>query len=169
MKDTPYVDSKGMEYKYGEFFPTEFSPLAYNETLAIEYFPKTKQQVIKEGYLWRDKNPGEYKITIEASNLPDDIKNVTADVLKEVMRCDSCKNAFKLIDAELSFYKRFSIPLPRMCFNCRHMERRKKMNPLKLWHRHCMKSGCANEFETSYSPDRPEIVYCEQCYQQEVI
>ncbi|MBI5220713.1 MAG: hypothetical protein HY978_02675 [Candidatus Liptonbacteria bacterium] len=27
---------------------------------------------------------------------------------------------------------------------------------------------CLNEFETSYAPDRPEIVYCEQCYQAEV-
>ncbi len=31
-----------------------------------------------------------------------------------------------------------------------------------------MKEGCQNEFETSYAPDRPEIVYCERCYQQEV-
>lgn len=31
-----------------------------------------------------------------------------------------------------------------------------------------MKKGCQNEFETSYSPDRPEIIYCEKCYQQEI-
>ena len=31
-----------------------------------------------------------------------------------------------------------------------------------------MKPGCKNEFETSYAPDRPEIVYCEQCYNEEV-
>lgn len=28
---------------------------------------------------------------------------------------------------------------------------------------------CPNEFETSYAPERPEIVYCEDCYQNEVI
>jgi hypothetical protein len=28
---------------------------------------------------------------------------------------------------------------------------------------------CPNEFETSYAPDRPEIVYCEQCYNAEVV
>jgi hypothetical protein len=28
---------------------------------------------------------------------------------------------------------------------------------------------CPNEFETSYSPDRPEIVYCESCYNTEVV
>ena len=28
---------------------------------------------------------------------------------------------------------------------------------------------CPNEFETSYAPDRAEIVYCESCYQVEVV
>ena len=28
--------------------------------------------------------------------------------------------------------------------------------------------GCENEFETSYSPEKSVIVYCERCYQQEV-
>jgi hypothetical protein len=169
MVDMPYLDSKKLVYKYGEFFPIEFSPLAYNETMAIEYFPKTKEQALKEGYLWRDKNSGEYKITIDAKDLPDDIKDVKDDILKEVIKCQSCKNAFRFIDAELKFYKRFSVPLPRMCFNCRHLERRRRANPLKLWHRKCMKPGCANEFETSYASDRPEIVYCESCYNSEVV
>jgi hypothetical protein len=48
------------------------------------------------------------------------------------------------------------------------MVRIKRVNPPKLWHRKCMKEGCQNEFETSYAPERPEIVYCEKCYQQEV-
>ncbi|MFA6257630.1 MAG: hypothetical protein WC671_01315 [Candidatus Paceibacterota bacterium] len=52
-----------------------------------------------------------------------------------------------------------------------------KRNPRQLWHRSCMcelknhthgTEKCAVEFETSYSPDRPEIVYCETCYQQEI-
>jgi len=168
MIETPYVDKRGLTYKYGEFFPVEFSPLAYNETTAIEYFPKTKEQAVKEGYIWRDKNAGEYKITLKANDLPDDIKDVSEDILKEVAQCSHCKNAFKFIEAELKFYKKFSIPLPRMCFWCRHTERRKRINQLKLWHRKCMKSGCSNEFETSYAPDRPEIIYCESCYNNEV-
>ena len=27
---------------------------------------------------------------------------------------------------------------------------------------------CPNEFLTTYAPDRPEIVYCEECYKREV-
>jgi hypothetical protein len=60
---------------------------------------------------------------------------------------------------------------------------------LKLWHRKCQCNGekssngvyqntiqhfhgtelCLNEFETTYAPDRPEIVYCEQCYLKEAV
>jgi hypothetical protein len=136
--------------------------------MAIEYFPKTKEQAIKEGYLWRDKTPGEYKITMMAEDLPDDIKNVEDNILKEIIQCDFCKNAYRIIEPELRFYQKFSIPLPHLCPSCRHIERRKKKNPIKLWHRKCMKPGCANEFETSYSPNRPEIIYCETCYNAEV-
>ncbi|MCX6722307.1 MAG: hypothetical protein NTY04_03935 [Candidatus Staskawiczbacteria bacterium] len=176
MADMPYVDSRDLKYSYGEFFPIDFSPMAYNETMAMEYFPKTKEQVLTEGYFWRDKIQGEHKITLDAKELPDDIKDVSEDILKEVIRCESCKGAFKLIEAEVNFYRKFLIPLPRMCFWCRHMDRRKKANPLKLWHRQCMcdkqghshKGRCEIEFETSYAPDRPEIVYCEECYQKEV-
>jgi hypothetical protein len=60
------------------------------------------------------------------------------------------------------------IPIPRRCFYCRHDSRINRRNPYKLWHRKCMKEGCDNEFETSYDPERPEIVYCEKCYQAEV-
>ena len=31
-----------------------------------------------------------------------------------------------------------------------------------------MNKGCDNEFETSYAPERPEIIYCESCYNKEV-
>jgi hypothetical protein len=28
---------------------------------------------------------------------------------------------------------------------------------------------CPNKFETSYSPEREETVYCEECYQAELV
>jgi hypothetical protein len=28
---------------------------------------------------------------------------------------------------------------------------------------------CPNEFETSYAPERQEIVYCENCYNAEIV
>ncbi len=175
MSDMPYIDQKGRIYTYGEFFPSELSPFAYNETIAQEYFPLTKEQALAQGYRWKDLDTKNYKPTIFLNNLPDHIKNVPDSITNEVIQCahisctHQCTTAFKIIPQELEFYRRMNLPLPRLCPNCRHYERLAQRNPMKLWHRKCMKEGCKNEFETSYSPDRKEIVYCESCYQAEVV
>lgn len=175
MNDMPYVDSKGGVYKYGEFFPSELSPFNYNETIAQEYFPLTKAEALKQGYKWKDKEERNYKIDVKTKDIPDTIKEIADDIVGKVIECEhrgecneQCTEAFKIIESELSFYRRMNLPLPHLCPNCRHYARLKQRNPLKLWHRKCMKPGCENEFETSYAPERKEIVYCEKCYQQEV-
>ena len=175
MNDMPYIDAKGRIYKYGEFFPPELSPFCYNETIAQEYFPLTKEEALKQGYKWKDKEERNYQIDIKNEDIPNDIKEVDDSIINKVIECEhkgtcneQCTEAFKIIPDELSFYQRMNLPIPHLCPNCRHYNRLKQRNPLKLWHRHCMKENCTNEFETSYSPDRPEIVYCERCYNQEV-
>ena len=92
------------------------------------------------------------------------------DVSKEVFVCMNCRKNYRIISDELSFYKRMVLPLPRTCPECRHVKRFRSRGPNKLWHRKCMntKIACPNEFETSYAPERAEIIYCEDCYQKEV-
>ncbi|MCX6721281.1 MAG: hypothetical protein NT026_01620 [Candidatus Staskawiczbacteria bacterium] len=184
MNAQPYIDKRGRIYKYGEFFAPELSPFAYNETIAQEYFPLSKEEAEKQGYSWKDSDKRAYNVTKTAEQLPDNIKNVDDSIFAETIQClhnqkcnEQCTQAFKIIPQELQFYKKMNLPLPRLCPNCRHYQRLVQRNPLKLWHRQCMcdknhahhTGKCTNEFETPYAPDRPEIVYCEQCYQQEVI
>ena len=175
MDDMPYVDKKDGVYKYGEFFPAEFAPYSYSETLAQEYFPLTKEQAIAQGYTWREEEKRSYSITINTDAIPDSINDVTDDITNAVIECahkgecsHQCNGAFRIIADELKFYRAMKLPLPRLCPHCRHYERIKSRNSFQLYHRKCMKSGCTNEFETPYSPDRPEIIYCESCYNQEV-
>ncbi|MFA4815211.1 MAG: zinc-ribbon domain containing protein, partial [Candidatus Gracilibacteria bacterium] len=76
--------------------------------------------------------------------------------------CEACGKVFKYIQKELEFYRRMSLSEPTKCHDCRHKARMTQHNPRKLWKRNCMK--CQKEIETSYSPERSEIVYCEKCY-----
>jgi len=181
MDDMPYVDNKGKIYKYGEFNPIELSPFGYNETIAQEYFPLTKEEALAKGYKWKDKEERNYKIDIKPDDLPDNIYDVNEDILNKIIGCShyinnehpsncgaSCTDAFRITSEELQFYKHMNLPLPHLCPNCRHYGRLLKRNPVKLWHRKCMKEGCNNEFETPYAPNRLEIIYCEKCYQNEV-
>ncbi len=168
MNEMPFLDSLGRIYKYGEFFPAEFSPLAYNESLAQDYVPLTKEEAKAKGFLWRETNPREFQTTMQSIDLPDSINDVSDEITKEVIACADCNKAYRIINIELQFYKRIGLPLPRKCHNCRFSDRFKFINKPKLYTRSCMKEGCNNEFETSYAPDQLEIIYCEKCYQQEV-
>ncbi len=191
MNEMPYVDKIGIIYKYGEFFPIDLSPSPYNEVLAQEYFPLDKEGALKRGYFWREDEKRPYKITKQSNELPDRIGEVTNDILNEVIGCahggkcqDRCTEAYRLIRQELDFYRRFGLPLPRLCFNCRHVTRLEQRNTPQLYHRQCMcgtqtayqntikhdhEGRCPNKFETTYAPERPEIVYCERCYLAEVV
>jgi hypothetical protein len=175
INEMPYIDKKGRVYKYGEFFPPELSFFSYNETLAFSDFPLTKEEALSEGYMWKDPEEKDYKITLQSELIPNHIKDITDDILNEAIGCmhkgecpDGCTVAFRVTKQELDFYRFHNIPIPRLCHNCRHAKRVKGKNSIKLYHRKCMKLGCTNEFETSYAPDRPEIVYCESCYNNEV-
>ena len=195
MNEMPNKDSKGRIYNYGEFFPAELSPYDYNETLANFYFPLEKSEAQTEGYFWKDPEEKGYSITVDSRDLPNNIINVDDSILNEVIGCghkgicnDQCTTGFKITAGELQLYRKLNLPLPRLCHNCRYYERLKLENPRKLWKRKCQCGGeksknrlykntgvhihgkehCMTEFETAYSPENTEIVYCEKCYQQEI-
>ncbi len=155
--------------EYGEFFPSSLSPFGYNETQGQVYMPLSKEDALNKGFNWQDEIPvTKNKETITPEKIPDSINEVGNDLIKEVLKCISCNRNYNIINQELDLHRRLNIPIPRKCPNCRYLERMDLRPERKLWHRKCMKEGCTNEFETSYAPERPEIVYCEKCYQAEV-
>ena len=179
------VDHMKKTKEYGEFFPFQLSPFGYNETQGNIYMPLTKDEAVAMGLKWEDIIPGTFgKETKTSENIPDDIKSVEDSVVKEIFACVRCKKNYNIVQPELNLLRLFSAPIPRLCPNCRYLDKIKLRPPRKLWRRQCMcdysvypnstthahhsTGRCSNEFETSYSPDRKELVYCEQCYQAEV-
>lgn len=143
--------------EYGEFFPITMSPFAYNESAAQEFVELTPDQVHTAGWRWK-------------TDLPQ-IKGKAG-----LLQCTKCGSNFKIQKAEESFYQKMHLPHPLLCINCRYRVRLRRLNPKQLWHRRCMctqtdhtHSGqCPTQFQTTYSPNRLEVVYCETCYQKEV-
>ena len=156
--------------EYGQFFAKNLSCFGYNETPALEQFSLSKEDALTNGFGWEDTERGTYnKETKNIDKMPESFTEIDFDVTKEIFICESCSKNYKIIQNEFLFYKKLNIPLPRFCPDCRHYRRMKSRGPNKLWHRNCMHEGCTNEFETPYAPERPEIVYCKKCYQNEVI
>jgi hypothetical protein len=236
MNAMPYIAQRAnskeqMAYGFGEFFPPEFSPHAYNETAALEWFPLTKEEALKKGFRWKDDAKKDYTPTKAAADLPKTIAETEDSIMNEVIECEhakprtdadktrtvadkgcnhKCTTAFRIVPAELQLYRKLDVPIPTLCPNCRHYARLELRNPAQLWKRRCMCAGaqinadttqmnadekyprisaphqrqsaayvntrghfhgdspCPNEFETSFAPERPEIVYCESCYNSEI-
>ncbi len=166
MNDIPYVDNKGRVYKYGEFFPSEFSPFGYNETTAPEIFPLKKEKALDQGFTWSDYVSD---IHYEFSNyiIPDDIKDVEDDILEKILKCEDTGKAYKIIPMELSFYRQAGLALPRRAPNTRYTDRLSQLLPRKLYISKC--DFCKKEINSPYQASRQEVVYCESCYQQEVL
>ncbi len=199
MNEIPYVDKLGRQYGYGEFFPAELSPHEYNVTSAQEYFPLSKDNALAQGYSWHNQSEQVTEVSIRSQELPDVVEETQAAFVGKVIECahkqtciEQCTGVFTIIPQEMAFLMEQSLPLPRLCPNCRHYSRIQWRNPLKLWDRSCQCSGahssngvyanvttshpdhgsnqpCPNSFRTTYDPRKPEIVYCESCYQAEVV
>jgi hypothetical protein len=165
MKINPYVDKLGRKYYYGEFFPSEFSKFAYNKSNAMRFFPKTKEQAIKEGFAWSDREDTVYSVSKPATSLPEKIIETGEDILKEVIGCENCGNGYRIVQGEYDLLRKMNLPVPHECPKCRENRRFSRMNKLGMYHRTCDK--CNINIYTPYAPDRPEIVYCVKCYQGE--
>lgn len=150
--------------EWGEFFPIHFSPFAYNDSAAMEHFPLSAGETKKRGWKWRhDEEDQKPKTPYE---IPDHIKDVPENIHEQILICEVSGKPYKLIKQEVDFYRRMNLSIPRHSPDQRHLDRLAMRTPRRLFSRTC--SNCRKEIQTSYSPDRPEIVYCEECYTQEV-
>lgn len=167
MHDMPYVDERGVEYRYGEFFPAMLSPFGYNQSIGQEYDPVSdKEDAFSRGLKWEDVEEPEHKPTITSADIADDIADVDESILKEIVSCveanqNHSNKVFKILRDELIFYQKMNIPIPRKSPNARHYDRMKQRTPFKLWTR-TTEDGV--EVQTPYAPDRPEKIYSEEGY-----
>ena len=154
--------------EWGEFFPMNLSLFGYNESLAQEFFPLRREETLRLGAYW-----SEYEIPVpevrdcfNASQLPDGVHEVGEELLGCAIYCAATGKPFRLTSQELKFYREQGLPLPRFHPEERHRRRLRRQNPRALWPRRC--ASCTEELLSSYAPERPERIFCEQCYLQNV-
>lgn len=143
------IDHMTKTDEWGQFFPPELSVYAYNETAAQDFFPLEKEQAISLGWRWKDK-----------------LDSAEKQQTTQAQKCATCQKPYRIIPQEQKFYDLMNLPAPDACPQCRHKERFSRKPPLSLFAQSCTK--CSAAIKTPYSSDRPETVYCEKCYLEEV-
>ena len=155
--------------EWGEFFPETISPFGYNETVAQNFFPLTHEQVQEKGWHWREvpNNLKDVKRVIAADLLPDSIDDIPDDVLNWAIECMESSRQFKLTTTELEFYREHRLPIPRFHPDIRHKHRSMVRNHQHIWMRKC--TQCEKEVPSTVHPNRPEKIYCDTCYQEQIL
>ncbi|MFA4930875.1 MAG: hypothetical protein WC570_03370 [Patescibacteria group bacterium] len=89
----------------------------------------------------------------------------------EQKKCQQCANDFTVTDGDLDFYqkigptfdgKKFSIPSPTLCVDCRSQRRLAWRNERVLYNREC--DLCKKQMVSLYHQDSPYTVYCQECF-----
>jgi len=157
--------------EYGEFFPLKFSPHAYNDSFAQIVFPLSQQQVESLGGNWNDETRGDTisksQEIFEIKDIPMDIRDVKDDILKKALRCQISGRLFRIVAYELELYRRKRLPLPTIHPNERIKRRYILANPYRLYDAFCARCGAATK--SMYDPNDKFILYCEKCYQAEIV
>lgn len=171
------IDHMRSTGEWWEFFPLTLSPFGYNETVAQDYFPLTDETSKQKWYRWKPDDEissyhGEYYSPLSISQYDEKIvgydvaqKNIDS-CLGWIIECHNTKKPFKIIAPELAFYIQNKLTIPSLCPNERHRLRTLVRNPRILHERSCEK--CNISLRTVYSPERPEKVLCESCFQKKV-
>jgi hypothetical protein len=147
--------------EWGQFFPLKMAPYAYNETVAHAWWPWNKDEVLKRDLQW--KEPEDHALYQAATYQPPDrINEALSDSSQKILACEHCAKNYRLIKPEIEFYQAHNLPIPSVCFECRQQAREHLVNPRQLFDRKC--DRCEKPMQTSFAPDRPEMVWCEDCY-----
>ena len=162
------IEHMKKNWEWWEFFPTDISQFGYNETVAQEYFPLEKNEILNKGFNYSNYEQPLPKVEkiISADKIPNDIRKIPNDILNWAIKCEVSNKPFRIIEKELEFYRKNNLRIPKRHPDIRHFDRIKFKNTRKLFDRNCDK--CNIEIKTTYDRNKKEIIYCEECYKKEI-
>jgi len=162
-------------YERGEFFDPKLSYYGYNETIAMDYYPLTKEDALNMWYKWSDYEapaPKVEKIVLWA-NLPKVwckvIQEKKPEFLQKIVNyaiiCEVSKKPFRITKQEIDFYVKHNLPIPTKHPDIRHQERLKRKDPTTMHLIHC--DECGEEMLSVHLPWKWKKILCEKCFYKE--
>ena len=153
--------------EYGEFFPVDLSPFAYNETIASVYMPLSKEIAIGLGFRWKNDMPGTYNQET-LTEIPDTIEEISESIITEILKCEKSSRNYNITKQEFDFYKRLKIPIPRLHPDERNKNRLSIRPDRRLYDTFCSISGVP--IKTAYPLHRrPKNIVSDEVYKNEVL
>src|SRR3989338_5701785 len=81
---------------------------------------------------------------------------------QETKICQNCHNTFVIEPEDFDIYKKFDVPPPTWCPECRFRRKALFRNESTLYSRKC--ELCGKSIISSYHPSSPYVIYCNPCW-----
>lgn len=146
--------------EYGRFFPPSLSPHYYNRSDVMDFLPLEREEALRRGYRWKEiARPA---VAANPRPLPDHIRDASDAILEAQFNCQRSGEIYRIVKAELEFYRRRNLPLPRLS----PFERMRERGSILLLHpvesHSC--AQCGTDAPTALCTRDTEIL-CERCFQ----
>ncbi|MES2930511.1 MAG: hypothetical protein V4665_01880 [Patescibacteria group bacterium] len=155
--------------EYADGVDFKFSAQPYNFSSGQSTYPLADKEILEFGsYIANDPetNVGDMPV-IESDNVPQTIEETTDDVLKIAILCENTNRPFRITVSELAFYRSMKLPLPTIHPSPRMRAFADLKPTAKKYKAVCAK--CQKEMDSMSDRKKDFILYCEKCYQQEVV
>jgi CxxC-x17-CxxC domain-containing protein len=93
------------------------------------------------------------------------------DIKVEDRKCSQCNSNFEITNFDLEFYekfspvfltKKYSIPTPKLCPDCRQQRRLSFINESNLYKSKC--NSCGKNIVSRFNPKSGLNVFCNECW-----
>ena len=158
-----------------EFFNPQLPYYWYNESLAMSYYPLTKEQAIERWYKRSDYEAPMPHVEkkVQGKDLPKQwcktIKEKKPEILEKILNyaviCEVSQKPFRITKQEIDFYVKHNIPLPTKHPDIRHQERLARKDPTTLKLIQC--DECWEEILSVHEKWKWKRILCEKCFYNE--
>ena len=158
--------------EWWEFFNPQLSYFGYNESMAMDYHPLTREEALERWYKWSDyEAPLPYvEKNVKWEDLPKQwckiIKEKKPEILEKILNyavvCEVSKRPFRITKQEIDFYVKHNIPLPTKHPDIRHKERFERKDPTLMHLIHC--DECGEEILSVHLSWEWKKILCEKCF-----
>lgn len=147
--------------EYGKPFPANLTSFPYNDTMAQDSAPLTKEEAIAKGFAWHEEEK-DASYYAKKQEIPKSEDEMDKSICDKILICEISGKNYKIIPQEFDFYQKFHLPIPRLCPEQRYKELLKLHTPRRLINTTC--SVCKKEIQTTYPKELGYKISCESCY-----
>ena len=167
MKKKELIEFMKNTGEYGDFFPFEFAPCPYQDSISGYYWPLSEDDMKHLGMWSTPPETREKGSCKPISELPDNADDMPAELLQVGFWDDIASKPFQVFPEDVAFSKKTNTPLPYTNF-IRRLQENFRWMPFDGTLKDAVCMDCKAHVKTSWGPEYHHNLLCDTCYDKRI-